>query len=261
VGHEVVNMTATINDLAKSVTTVIDKQPGNVLDKNIIKNLVVEELTKFVPRVTGTQTCTKLALGAIDQLEKANITTVKEAITTITNKGKSGADVMEYMDDNLSRKAFDEILLELAEGWSKKTIETFISSSVFQMKPDKPEVMDSIVSIAILNDPDLERELRTENMPETTEKDLLEARKIVWQYPTAGTPLEPPYIILVAVKDQDSDAADDVVKSILEQLDIYKDFKLPKTTIAKLTRGSLTAVGNFSRQPMKAVALRTTSVR
>jgi hypothetical protein len=102
------------------------------------------------------------------------------------------------------------------------------------MTADKLEVMDSIVSLAILNDPDLEGELQAENTPETTEGDLLENRRIVWQYPPPGTPLEPPYLVLVAVEHRDVAQAEEVVQTILGQLVDYQGYKIPKTAAQKL---------------------------
>ena len=55
-----------------------------------------------------------------------------------------------------------------------------------------------IVAIAILNEPDLEAELRGENTTVAGPGDLLENRRITWQYPPPGTPLSPPYVVLVA---------------------------------------------------------------
>jgi hypothetical protein len=199
-------------------------------------DMTEDKLERFVPRTSGAQTTTKLALSAIDQLKRAKPAIVKEAITTISNKNKSGADLMEYVDNSLNRKDFNEVFSELAEGWSEKTIKTFISAPVFQMESGKPDVMDSIVSIAILNDPDLESELRAENMPVTTEQNLLEDRRIVWQYPPPGTQIDPPYLVMVAIESQDSAAAVDVVESIMQELGTYQGFKLPKTTIAKLPK-------------------------
>jgi hypothetical protein len=102
------------------------------------------------------------------------------------------------------------------------------------MDRNKLEVMDPIVSIAILNDPELEEELRVENTPQTTDKDLLENRRIVWQYPPPGTPLEPPYLILVAVEHQDVVKAEEVLQSILGELMNYQGYKIPKTTVQRL---------------------------
>lgn len=73
-----------------------------------------------------------------------------------------------------------------------------------------------------------------------TDTDLLENRRIVWQYPAPGTPLDPPYLVLVAVEHQDVSQAEEVVESITAQRVTFRDrisnreFKLPKIAAGKL---------------------------
>jgi hypothetical protein len=96
------------------------------------------------------------------------------------------------------------------------------------------EVLDSIVSIAILNDTEITAEILGENMPQTTPTDLTDNRRIVWQSVPPGTPLNPPYVVLVAVEYQDVAKAEDVLNAILNQLGTTgSGFRLPKTVIQK----------------------------
>jgi hypothetical protein len=88
--------------------------------------------------------------------------------------------------------------------------------------------MDLIVAIGVLNEADLESELRGENTPQATETDLLENRKITWQYPPPGTILDPPYIVMVAVEQIDTTSADSEVQAILGELVDYKGYKIPR---------------------------------
>ena len=96
-----------------------------------------------------------------------------------------------------------------------------------------PPYIEDVV-IAVLNDHDLESELRGENTPPATPNDLLQNRRIVWQWPPAGTVLTPPYLIMVAVDSQDAQAATDVVRAILGQLSTFQGFKLPSAAIQQL---------------------------
>ena len=246
---------------AKSVESIFTAKPGKIIDKKDIRDLVVRTFDKFIPRVSGPKTTTKLALGAIDQLERANPNVVKEAITTIRNKNIPGTNLMDYLEDKLNSKAFNEVFTELADGWSDSTIKTFASPQVLQMEPNKQDVMDSIVSIAILNDSDLENEVRIENIPETTDDDLLENRKIVWQHPPPGTPLDPPYVILVAVEHQDTAQMEDIVESIMEELGVYQGVKLPKTAIARLTKGFQAVNARLFRPTMNRTLLAAKDLR
>jgi hypothetical protein len=98
--------------------------------------------------------------------------------------------------------------------------------------------MDAIVSLAILNDRDLEDEIIFENTSDTSTADLTDNRRIVWQYPPAGTVLQPPYVILVAVEYRDIATAADIYKSIADQLGTYTrgtlTLKVPREVIQRL---------------------------
>jgi hypothetical protein len=181
------------------------------------------------------RTTTQLAQGAIDQLNGANPSIVREAInaTTTTLRGQNlpNDGLMDYLE---RRVRVGEVLNQLARDWSDTTKADF--AGAFSMGQDRLEAMDSIVSLAILNDRELEVELRAENTPQTTSNDLLQHRRVVWQYPEPGTVLTPPYLILIAVEYQDVARAEDAVKSIIGLLDTADGFKLPRTLIQRLPR-------------------------
>ncbi len=188
-----------------------------------------------IPIPTISRTTTQLTQVAIDQLEKAQAATLKEALNAIRSRNVPAAGLINYLERKVK---IGEVLNEFANRWSGETKQDF--SQAFTMESGKLEVMDSIVSIAILNDADLEEELRAENMPETTAADLIENRRIVWQYPEPGTPLEPPYLILVAVEHQDVAQAEEVIQSILGKLVSYDHsgyrVKLPKSAVENLRK-------------------------
>jgi hypothetical protein len=117
-------------------------------------------------------------------------------------------------------------LEKLAADWSAETIRVFASALV--MEASKTAVMDLIVAIAILNEPDLEAELHGENVTDATAGDLVENRRITWQYPPPGTPLTPPYVVLVAVEQVDTSVADSEVQAILGELVDYKGYKIAR---------------------------------
>jgi hypothetical protein len=185
--------------------------------------------------VPQSRTTTQLARGAIDQLNSANPATVREAInaanTTLRRENLPNDGLMDYLE---RRVRVGEVLNQLARDWSDTTKADF--AGAFSMEPDRLDTMDSIVSLAILNDRELEAELRAENTPQATPNDLLQNRRVVWQYPEPGTVLTPPYLILIAVEHQDVAQAEDVVRSITSQLDVIDGFKLPRTAIQRLPR-------------------------
>jgi hypothetical protein len=192
----------------------------------------VQPIKPMFPAFSFQTTATQLAQGTVGQLEKTSVPEVREAIRVI-KPNTSAASLMSYLERKVR---IGEVLNELAEDWDKETVNDF--ATAFRMDKEKPklDVMDNIVSIAILNDPDLEDELRMENTPEVEEGDLLENRRIVWQYPPAGTPLEPPYIILAAVEHEDVARADEVVHSVLGELGEFDKFKVPRRVAEKLGR-------------------------
>ncbi len=189
----------------------------------------------FPPQPPQSRTATQLARGAIDQLNSANPATVREAInaatTTVRSQNLPNDGLMDYLE---RRVRVGEVLNQLARDWSDTTKNDF--AVAFSMAPDRLDAMDAIVSLAILNDRELEAELRAENTPQTTPNDLLQNRRVVWQYPEPGTVLTPPYLILIAVEYQDVARAEDAVRSITSQLDTSDGFKLPRTVIQRLPR-------------------------
>jgi hypothetical protein len=175
------------------------------------------------------QTATQLAQGAANQLRGADRAVLDEAVTTVRNS-RVGPDGLMY---HLERKVLvGEVLNRLAQAWTQETRQDF--AAAFSMAADRTTVMDAIVSLAILNDPDLERELRAENLPPPTQADLIENRRIAAQHPPAGTVVEQPYLILVAVEHQDTAQAEQVVQSIVGDLADFQGFKLPSAAADKL---------------------------
>jgi len=162
-------------------------------------------------------------------LNGASQPVLQEAIHTIRNRSMAAGSLMNYLERKV---IIGEVLNDLAKDWSEETKRDF--AEAFQMAVDKLDVMDAIVSIAILNDRDLEDEIRVENTPETTEADLLENRRIVWQYPPPGTILQPPYLILLAVEHRDIQRAEEVIQSIIGELVEHQGFKIPKAAAQKL---------------------------
>ena len=187
------------------------------------------ELDLHRPRYTGPQTTTELARSAIRQLSQADRSTLERTINVVRSKAISAAELIDYLEEKVK---FNTVVGEFAEGWPSKTRQGF--AQAFQMEPDQLAVMDSIVSIAILNDLDLESVLQIENKPEVTEADILENRRIAWQYPPPGTVLEPPYLVLVAVEHVDTAQIGEVVESIMGEITTYRGYKISKAAAGKL---------------------------
>ncbi len=187
----------------------------------------------LVPRFAGPQTMTKLAQSAIRILDQVNKDNFVSAVNTIVNKGIAPKDLMDTLEQ---RVKFPEVMSELAKGWSQATQGAFVE--YFGLAPAQFEVMDAIVSLAILNDPMLEAQLRRENTPSPTPEDLLDGRRIVYQYPPAGSVLEPPYVILLAVEHVDTQAAQNVVNAIIMELADYRvgghTFRVTRSALQKV---------------------------
>src|SRR5262249_8790818 len=143
-----------------------------------------------------------------------------------------------------------EVLEKLAADWSPETVRVF--ASALQMEASKTAVMDLIVAIAILNEPDLEAELHGENITDATAGDLIENRRITWQYPPPGTPLTPPYVVLVAVEQVDTSVADSEVQAILGELVDYRGYKIARRAPASGRPG----LRDFNLRPEVLTALR-----
>jgi hypothetical protein len=179
------------------------------------------------PKVT-----TALALAAIDQLNRATPVQVRQALNALASRQLTPDGVMDYL---VRKVNIGEVLGQTADHWAATTQSDFADAFQLQLnQPDTFSVMDSIVSIAILNDRDLESELRNEQAPPGTPGDFLQSRRVIWQWPSAGTVLSPPYVILVAVESQDVSSATDAVHSILDQLTAFQGFKLPQTVVQRL---------------------------
>jgi hypothetical protein len=168
-------------------------------------------------------TSTLLARTAINLLKSADQLSLDEAIQTLINGKIAAPAVMPKLEQSVN---FSEVLEKLAEDWTPETLKAF--AAAFTMDSAKKNVMDLIVAIAILNEDDLESELRSENTPQATANDLLDHRKITWQYPPPGTVLNPPYVVLVAVEAVDTTAANSEIQSILGELVDYRGYKIAR---------------------------------
>jgi hypothetical protein len=185
-----------------------------------------------IPRFSGPQTTTRLVTYAIETLENLPRDPLQSALNFIQAKPQH-VQPGELLEDLRQRTSFDEVLQEKAEGWKPVTRRVF--AEVFAMPADNLVVMDAIVSIALLNRPDLEEVLRRENAAPASLQDLLENRRIVWQYPPPGTPLTPPYVIVVAVESVDTGPAVDIVQRILSSLvTTPSGYRLPRGAAQKL---------------------------
>jgi hypothetical protein len=181
------------------------------------------------PRAPVTHTATQLARSAIVTLTNASNDVVEEAINAIKGRGLTAAGLLDYL---ARRVRVGEVLNQLAETWSKDTVGDF--AAALQMQPDRLAAMDAVVAIAILNEGDLHEELLAENLPTTTEADLLDNRVIVEQWPPGGTAMQPPYLMLVAVEYRDVAGAQQVVDEIVSQLVDHDGFKLPRAAAERL---------------------------
>lgn len=191
--------------------------------------MINPDILKLIPLLTVPKTTTQLAQSAIQQLSSASPDAIREALNTVRNKNIAAPNLMNYLERKV---IIGEVLNEMARDWAAQTKQDF--AEAFQTSPDRLDVMDSIVSFAVLNDKDLEGELRAENTAAPTQQDLMENRKVVWQYPPPGTVLQPPYIVLVAVENAETAKADEVVQSILGSLVDYQGFKIPQAAVKKL---------------------------
>ena len=177
------------------------------------------------------KTATQIAQGAMNQLRGAAPAVIREAVSTIKNKNISAGGLLNHLE---RRTRVGEVLNELANDWSAETKQDFAEAFQMPNNADKLPVMDAMVSIAILNDPDLKNELLAENTREGSQADLLENRRIVWQWPQPGTAFTPPYLIMVAVEREDTSQAQKIIDSIIGDLVDFQGFKIPTAAANKL---------------------------
>lgn len=177
------------------------------------------------------KTTTQIAQAALNQLTEATPVAVREAVSTIKNKNVSAGQLLNYLE---RKTRVGEVLNKLAKDWAEPTPQDFAEAFQMQANAEKFPVMDSIVSIAILNDPDLRGELEDENTTEPSGADLMENRRIVWQWPQPGTPFTPPYLLIVAVEREDTTQAQNIIQSILGDLVDFEGYKIPRAAAQKL---------------------------
>lgn len=177
------------------------------------------------------KTTTQIAQGAMKQLRAAAPAVLREAMSNITNKKIAAGQLLNHLE---RRTRVGEVLNELANDWSAETKQDFAEAFQMPNNADKLPVMDAMVSIAILNDPDLKDELLAENTSEGSQADLLENRRIVWQWPQPGTPFTPPYLLMVAVEREDTSQAQNIIQSIIGDLVDFQGYKIPTAAANKL---------------------------
>lgn len=177
------------------------------------------------------KTATQLANGAIAQLNGVAVASITQGLNAVKSKSLDGAGLIPYLERKVR---IGEVLNTLAKDWTAATRTDFADAFSMDANNLNNDVVDSIVSIAILNDKDLDGEILAENTPQTTPADLTDNRRIVWQSAPPGTVLNPPYVILVAVEYQDVATAEDTLHAITNQLAATASgFRLPKTVIQK----------------------------
>jgi hypothetical protein len=175
------------------------------------------------------QPYTQLAQRAIATLRAAS----REALVEATERARAKQIPADRLMDWIERKTrIGEVLGGAASGWSSDTAADF--AQAFQMQQGNVAVMDVLAALALLNWPDLEGEVREENTTAPTGTDLLQNRRVIYQYPAPGTPLEPPYVVLVAVEHQDTRRAEEMVGSIMGSLVASSGFRMPREAAAKL---------------------------
>lgn len=211
---------------ATPITTAIP--PSTILP--ILKPPILIPPTVLQPPPQN-KTTTQLANAAIAQLTNVAPASATQALNAIKSKSLDGPGLIPYLERKVR---IGEVLNDLAKDWTAPTRSDF--ADAFSMDPNNinNDVADSIVSIAILNDQDMDAEITAENTPQTTPADLTDNRRIVWQSVPPGTVLNPPYVILVAVEYQDVATAQDAVQAITNQLGTTASgFRLPKAVIQK----------------------------
>jgi hypothetical protein len=184
----------------------------------------------FPPQpVPVSKTASQLARSAIVNLSDASREVLEEAINAFTIRDLRAEGLLDYLERKVR---VGEVLNQLAQTWSESTLTDF--AEAFRIDRARTAAMDAIVSIAILNDPELDQEILAENLPDAATEDLLDNRVIVDQWPQGGAPLNPPYLVLVAVEYRDVAGAEDVVRSLLGELAEHQGVKLPSAAVQKL---------------------------
>ena len=176
-----------------------------------------------------TKTATQLAESAIVTLNNASPEVVEEALNTLRGRNVAADGLIDYLE---RRVRVGEVLNQLASTWSDTTVGDF--ADAFQMDRGKREVMDAIVAVGILNEPELDEEMLIENRPQPSDPELLDNRVIVQQWPPGGTVMQPPYLVLVAVEYRAVAEAQEQVDAIMNQLVEHTGIKLPRPAVERL---------------------------
>jgi hypothetical protein len=177
-------------------------------------------------------TTSELARSSISILNGASADVLREAINIVTARRIEPTGLLDFLE---RRVRVGEVLNQLARDWSETTRSDF--SDAFQLDRTHLDAMDAIVALAILTDPQLDDEILAENTPQTSTADLTDNRVVVDQHPRPGTPLQAPYIILLAVEYRAVAQAQDVVRGIMDQLVDHQGFKLPRPAMERIRGG------------------------
>ena len=222
----------TARPLAASAIATSPIAGGVRIDPNLLATLAIPP--RIAPElVPARQTITQLAQQAVARLRAADREPLLETLRTLQAKSfpppDRGAEIIPLLE---RRTRIGEVMSTPAARWSSETVNDF--AAAMQMDPQRVAIMDLVVAVGILSERTLEAELRQENMPAVTPEDLLQNRRIVYQYPPPGTELQPPYVILVAVEHQDLRRADDAVNAIIGQLVAVDGFRMPRDAAARI---------------------------
>jgi hypothetical protein len=226
--------------------------PGDLTVRPIAVNPVMTLPVRFPPivlrpPVPQPHVATDLARRAVDQLRGTGENVVNDAIAAAHNAGLPPASLMAF----LARKVLiGEVLGSPAAGWSDETRRDF--AGALNIAVDRQDVMDAVVSLAVLNDPDLEQEMRGEHMTPASEADLLGSRRVVWQHPPPGTPLQPPYVVLIAVEHEQVAEAQEAVDAILGELTTLSGFRVPRRPVPPPSRPDATGPIRVNRPSLLA---------
>src|SRR5688500_9548977 len=107
----------------------------------------------------GSQATTVLARSALALLGQASPENIELALNTLHNNRIPAEKLLYELDHR--RFSFQRVVGEPARRWPPEEVAGFADE--FGMSRDQFDVMDAIVSLAILNDPALESRLRAEN--------------------------------------------------------------------------------------------------
>lgn len=212
--------------------------PGRLRPDRIDVGPVLERPPRAPAPEPPRRTATLLVQAAVANLSGASVEAVRAALDHIraaqTPEGQPlrPESLMFYLERSTR---VGEVLNAMASEWSESTRADF--GRAIRVDPTRFDLMDAIVSIAILNHPLIDEEVLGENIPEATAQDLMDNRVVMYQYPAAGAQLQPPYVILVAVEYRQVAQGLEVVRQLMDQLAVFEGYKLPRVVVQRLGGG------------------------